>query len=180
MDISGGSGKKADVTENNQLQVYGPGLSIAAWAAIEDGLVWSCEIGPALSATAADDYIVYMFNTGIRPIAVVNIELTELTTPPQQIEVHHVTGTAAGGTDVIPTTRLLGGLAAPFVYQTGADITGLSKVGTLDHVSLSISGFQFVKEMYEKPIIIPINASIAFLSKLATGSLTGTIDVVQL
>jgi hypothetical protein len=131
----------------------------------------------AIDPTGADDYFMYIKNTGTKNLHVTDHRVRS--TVAGVVEIHAVTGTASSGTTVTPVNRYVGSsetLGA--TVETGVDITGLTSAGTiflqrLDTVAkdyhLRTSGH----------IIIPPGQAIALLWDTASGIISGVMSIYE-
>ena len=96
-----------------------------------------------------------------------------------QIEVNHVSGTAAGGTDVTPVPRNLGSAQVPTAtIQTGTDITGLTSEGTIFFIQCDSTGVERHLSTSSN-IIITKGKALGILVETATANVTGVVSIVE-
>ena len=178
--IKGGSnGVIANVTKRNMLETLTVTRSGTAFAAIQDGLSWTIET--TQTPTGAADYFFYMRNSSqVRDLLLNRIEIDG--TVAEIIELQMVTGTPASGSDLTPTNRSVGNNRTfSAVVQGGADITGLSKVGTVEKLFVPAGGSSAKIELIDRPIVLPKQTSaalgIALLAPTGTNALNVLVDV---
>jgi hypothetical protein len=136
---------------------------------------WSLpfEINP----TGADDYFAYIKNTGSKPLVIERI--SGETDVAGTIEVHSVTGTQSGGSDVSPVSKSVGGGPDPIAdFKTAVDITGLTKVGNLGLLGLGVASVQRT-EKFPEGIRILSGKAVALLWDTSTGTLSGIAHVYE-
>lgn len=131
-----------------------------------------------LNPAGADDYVVYIKNTGDNNLVASSVRLS-CDTAASQIEFQAVSGTAAGGSDITPVSKTVGSSASPSAtIQSGTDITGLSNDGVLDFIQCAVVNTQYSIESGSK-IIIPKGKAVALLVETATANLTGVISIYE-
>lgn len=142
------------------------------------GKVWSLPF-KEIDATANDDYIFYLKNTGVTDLFIPHIRLSSDTTA-TEVEINAVTGVAGGSlTTVTPVSRTVGSSATlDATAQTSPDITGLTKAGTLFYMELAVVDTQYHLQITSN-IRIPRGQAIAILVETATGIITGTVTVME-
>lgn len=156
------------------LKMFVPQQGPGRFANVEQGDAYSFpffEIDPTL----VDDLIVYMQNTGIRPIEISRISLVSIAAAGVHL-IQKVTGTAAGGqTTVTPVNMDLSSskTLTDVVCQTDPDITGLTEVATIDTFGL-LSGEGKVHN-YPEGIILRQGDAIAISDGHADAVLSGSI-----
>lgn len=145
---------------------------------IESGKVWSLPFED-LSATANDDYVIYIKNTGDAILAVTDIRVTS--SAAVQLEIHSVSGTASGGSDITPVSRTVGSASVPTAtLQSGSDITGLSNDGIIFFMTPDPSATDMHHLLTSSNILIPKGKAIAILSEASSPTITGIISLVEL
>ncbi len=143
----------------------------------KNGAAWALPID-VLDPTGADDYFAYLKNDGNTDIEIhrINLESTVAGT----CEVHGVSGIAAGGqTAVVPVSKIIGDPRQPEVtFETDPDITGLTKLGSVDTIAIDVVSKSIVHE-YSEGIIIKRGAAVGLMWDTATGILTGEIHIIE-
>lgn len=141
------------------------------------GKVWSIPF-EGLNPTGADDYVLYIKNTGDNPIEISTIRVMA-DTAATQLELHAVSGTAAGGTSVTPISRTVGSASIPTAtIESGSDITGLSDDGTIMFIQCDTVNVQY-KVKIESKIRIPKGKAVGLLCETATANLTGVVTLFE-
>ena len=141
--------------------------------AFEKGELFVVEF-EALDPTGADDYFAHIINAGKEPIDILRVDAES--TVVGVLEVHKVTGTAAGGqTPQLPLNVKRGGAVAAVpnvIFATDPDITGLAKQASVGQL-----GIEAVLSNYtwkpERPVRVHTGEQAALLWTVATGILTG-------
>jgi len=143
----------------------------------DNGKVWAIPF-EGLNPAGANDYVVYIKNTGDKDLDLTHIYCTA-DTAASQVEIHKVSGTAAGGSDITPVAENLGSAQVPSAtIQSGTDITGLTNDGVLHFMQCVTVN----KEEEWSPmanIIIPKGFAIAILVETATANITGTVVLLE-
>ena len=104
----------------------------------EDGKVWSVPF-EGLNPAGADDFVVYIKNTGNNNINITDIRVSADTIA-TQLSIHKVTGTASGGSAITPVPRNLGSAEIPTAtIESGTDITGLTDGGVLFFIQCAVT-----------------------------------------
>lgn len=170
-----GSGRKAEVSPLFQLITQAISVPVVAFDTIL-GFVWTIpfeDIDPA----GADDYFLYLRNDGTPDLLV--SRLTVSSTVAGRLEIHKVTGTPSGGTDIDPVNRNLGATRLPSATtESGTDITGLTNAGIIGFTEL-VADTENDNNLGAEPIVLPRNTAIALLWSETTGVLTGNLTLVQ-
>lgn len=131
----------------------------------------------AIDPTGADDYFIYLKNTGTKNIHVTKFRVRS--TVAGSVELHRVTGTASSGTAISPTNLYLGNSNTPtMTAETDPNFTGLTQAGIIEYVRLDTVDKDYVEEIPEH-IIIPPGQALAFLWDAATGALSGNIEIYE-
>jgi archaellum component FlaG (FlaF/FlaG flagellin family) len=131
----------------------------------------------AIDPTGADDYFLYIKNTGTKNLHVEALELRS--TVAGTVEIHQVSGTASSGTTLTPVNRTLGSSASiTATIETGADITGLSSEGILEYIRCAAVNTSYRSEITSH-IIMPPGQAMALLWDTSTGALSGMITVYE-
>jgi hypothetical protein len=172
-----GTGKVASVDDENRLAIRGPVQEFDEHINQESGKVWSIPF-EGLNPAGADDYVVYIKNDGDKVLHISDVRIMA-DTAATQVEIHAVTGTASGGTDVSAVSRTVEAAATPTAtIQTGTDITGLTTAGTLFFIQCAVVNTEYHLVSSSK-IRIPKGKAIALLIETATANVTGTISLVE-
>ena len=176
-----GSGRKAEVTSLFQLATRSVAIHAIAYNTLVNGATWTVPFD-AIDPAGADDYFLYIRNDN--SVDLVLGKLSVSSTVAGFIEVQKVTGTPAGGTDVVPVARNIGSLKQPnATIQTGTDITGLSSGGVLEFITLEANigtgSTTNIATLTDDPIVIPRDSAIAFLWTVSTGVLTGNVTLIE-
>jgi hypothetical protein len=131
----------------------------------------------AIDPTGADDYFLYLKNTGTKDLHVEAIAVRS--TVAGTVEVHHVSGTASSGTTVTPVNRTLGNSnSLDATIETGVNITGLTNEGTLEYIRCAVTDTNYSSEI-SSHIIIPPGQAMALLWDTSTGALSGMITCYE-
>ncbi len=172
-----GSGKKVKVNGDNRLRVQAVTKTVDADVNELSGKVWSVPF-EGLNPTGADDYVVYIKNTGDNNILISDVRIMA-DTAATQIELHAVSGTASGGTDVTPVPRTIGGSAIPSaVIQSGSDITGLTSDGVIFFMQCDTANKEYHLSTSSK-IIIPKGKAFGLLVETGTANVTGVVSIFE-
>ena len=143
----------------------------------ENGKIWSIPFD-GLNPAGAGDFVVYIKNTGNKTLKISDIRVTADTTA-TQLEVHHVSGTVAGGSAITPVTRNLGSANEPSgIIESGTDLTGLTSQGILFFIQCVTVG----KEEHlhtTSNLLLTKGTAIALLVETATANLTGVISLIE-
>lgn len=131
----------------------------------------------AIDPTGADDYFVYLKNTGTKNLHVTKLRLRS--TVAGSVELHRVTGTASSGTAISPTNYYLGSSNTPvMIAETDPNFTGLTQAGIIEYIRLDTVDKDYTEEIPEH-IIIPPGQALAFLWDAATGALSGNVEIYE-
>lgn len=133
----------------------------------------------AIDPVGADDYFVYIKNTGTRDFHVTDIRIRS--TVVGTVEVHGVTGTAsfAAGTDIAPVNRTLGAAETiTATIKTDTNTTGITTSGTLFFIRCDTADKESALKT-SSHIIIPPGQSMALLWDTSTGALSGVISLYE-
>jgi hypothetical protein len=133
----------------------------------------------AIDPVGADDYFVYIKNTGTKNLHVESLNIRS--TVAGTVEVHYVTGTASftSGTDITPVNRTLGSsVAITATIKTDTDTTGLTNGGILEYMRLAVANTDYCLEI-SSHLIIPPGKAMALLWDTSTGILSGTITIYE-
>lgn len=133
----------------------------------------------AIDPVGADDYFVYLKNTGVRNLHITDIRLRS--TVIGTVEVHGVTGTPSytSDTDITPVNRTIGASQTlDMISKTDTNTTGLTSTGTLFYIRCDTANEQ-AHLRTSSHMIIPPGQSLALLWDTSTGALSGVISVYE-
>lgn len=139
--------------------------------------VWSLPY-EGIDPAAADDYFLYIKNTGSSNIALTDfrVESTVIGT----VEVHSVTGTASSGSTLTPVNRQIGSSVSPTAtIETATDITGLTSAGVLFWLNCDTAD-KTLKETTSSNVVIPPGQAVALLWDQSTGVMKGMVSLVEI
>lgn len=146
---------------------------------IEHQQVWSLPF-EGIDPVGADDYFVYIKNTGITNLAITDFRLE--TTVAGTVEIHSVSGTPVytAGVDITPVTRFVGSAIIPTAtIKTDTDVTALVDEGLHFWIRCDTAN-KTCHESTSSNIVIPPGQAVGLLWDQATGVLKGTISLVEL
>ncbi len=132
--------------------------------------------------TDADDYFLYLQNTGPNHIHV--YEVTIESTVAGSLEVHRVTGAPINGTAVTVAANTvvnqhLGNQNFPdAVMEVGVNITGLTVAGVLRQEAIATTDLTHLIR-FDAHIVIPQGEAVALLWDTGTGILSGAIHFFE-
>jgi len=136
-----GTGRKAKVTLDNLLATQAETRS-SLETLNEEGNVWSIPMD-AVAPSGATKFL-YILNNGTTPLGVALIRISSSVAG--LFRFLKVTGTAAGGTAVVPTpTNTASVVPLPGGVQVGANITGLTDAGLLANVYCAVNVVQVIE-----------------------------------
>ena len=139
--------------------------------------VWSIPF-EGLNPAGADDYVLYIKNTGDKVIHISDIRLMADTTA-TQVEVQVVSGVAIGGSAIAPVARTIGSAELPSAtIESGTDITGLTSEGTVFFIQCDTVNKEYHLSTSSR-IRIPKSKAVAILVETATANITGVISIVE-
>ena len=168
---------EVQVDSKKRLYVLSIATSIDGAINVASGKVWSIPF-EGLNPAGADDYVVYIKNTGDKVLHISDIRIMA-DTAATQIKVNSVTGTAAGGSDVAPVSRTLGSAASPSAtIQSGTDITGLTDNGTLFFIQCPVLLTEYHLSTSSR-IRIPKGQAVGLSVETATANITGVVSIVE-
>jgi len=172
-----GTGKVARVNGGNRLYVNSVSKTEDHSVNEDSGKVWSVPF-EGLNPAGADDYVLYVKNTGDNDLVFSDLRVMA-DTAATQVELHVVSGTAGGGTDVTPVSRTVqSGKSPSATIQTGTDITGLTNDGVLFFLQCPTVNKEEHLSTSSK-IIIPKGKAIAVLVETATANITGVMSLYE-
>ena len=157
-----GTGYTAEVNSANQLETRSVSQNRAEWENHNHAKAFAFFFSQAAGDAAATEYLGYIKNDSDDDMVV--DEISVHATAADSIYVVQVTGTAAGGTAVVPKNMNLGsGLTASCTTMKHTNITGLTQSGTrLLNFNLAAAGF-IVRTPYPS-ILMPKNTAIAVVT----------------
>lgn len=144
---------------------------------VVSGKVWSIPF-EGLNPAGADDYVVYIKNNGSKDLGITDIRIMA-DTAATQVEIHAVSGTASGGSDITPVSRTVGSSASPTAtIQSGTDITGLTNDGVLFFIQCAVANTEYQLRTSSN-VLIPKGKAIGLLVETGTANVTGVISLVE-
>jgi hypothetical protein len=168
-----GRGFEVAVTDKNRLETQAV-TRTGVESQNGEGLVWSLVLDGLAPSGAT--YFFYLLNTGVDTLEISQIGFASSVAGTFRLE--KVTGTAAGGTAIVPVTLNLGSSHKPDItLLSGTSITGLTAAGLLAPIYLAAN----VRQVYEPAggIYIPANTAIAIKAPAAAvvnGSIVVYLD----
>jgi len=176
IDDGMGTGKQAQVNNGNRLYTSAVTKTEDHDINEKSGKVWSIPFN-ALNPAGANDYVVYIKNTGDKAIEFSDIRVAA--SAATQLQLQAVSGTASGGTDITPVSRTVQGAAIPSaIIQSGTDITGLSDEGVIFFINCPVADTQYHLSTSSK-IHIPKGKTIALLVENGSANVTGVISIYE-
>ncbi len=173
-----GSGLNAKVNKENRLDVESVSRSIEQHINEKYKKTYTLSYD-AIDPTGADDYFLYIKNTGTKNLHVTHIRTR--TTVVGVVEIHNVTGTVIFGTETaITPENLTVGDSSTITAVTSADVnaTGLANAGILFYQRLAVAATDYLLKI-DAHIIIPPGQAIAFLWDTASGILSGNVTIYE-
>ena len=166
----GGSTNEAIVDGEGRLHVEADTRPIEEEVNEEFQKTFSLSIS-AIDPTGADDYLLYVKNTGEKEIELYEW-VAEVTGAAATVTLDWVTGTSDGST-VTPVNNFLGSPKTLDVNaESGVNIVTLANAGTLDQVTLLVN--VSTVRRYSAHIVMPKDTAIAWRVSSATAILTLT------
>lgn len=174
MIIKSPDGIAAEVDSENRLSTFSVSQHEDKHANRE-GRYWSVFF--QVTPTGANDLFFYLKNEGTKDLTITDVRVSSSAVT--QLLYRQVTGVAAGGTDITPTSRKLGNPTVPnAIIQFGVDILGLTPGGVLFFEECdTVNRLQALKTTSN--IIIPQGQAVAFERVAATGLITGLVSVSE-
>lgn len=171
-----GTGKTAKVNEENRLDVEAISRSIEQHINEVYEKYFSIPFD-AIDPTGADDYFLYIKNTGTKNLHVTDSRIRS--TVAGTVEIHAVSGTASSGTTVTPVNRTVGSSQSLVAtVESDPDFTGLSNEGVVFYQRLdTVDTDEHLRTSGH--IIIPPGQAIAYLWDTSTGALSGVVSVYE-
>lgn len=170
--IKGPDGFAADVDNENRLQTFSHSQHEDKHLNVEER-AWSLRF--TNTPTGAGDNFFYLKNDGLKDIFVTDIRISSSVVT--KILYNHVSGTAVGGTDVVPSNRNLGSSKLPTAtIEQGVDITGLTDIGVIFFEECSVVDTLFHLKTTSN-IIIPQGQAIALQRVAATGLIDCIVSI---
>jgi hypothetical protein len=123
-----GSGSKLKINSNNRIEALAVSVSYLEDLNRNHGTAWIVPMD-ALAPSGATKFI-YMLNNGLQSVGVACVHINSSAAGVYRFT--KVSGTAAGGTAIVPSPVNLGStILAPVLVYGGASITGLTDMGIL-------------------------------------------------
>ena len=142
----------------------------------KQGLVYSATY-EGLTPTGANDYFFYFKNTGTKSVNFTDLRISS--TVATRITIERVTGTAAGGSTLVPINRNFGGSKTlTGTTQQGVDITGLTTGGVVFFQECPVASTMYHLSTTSN-IIIPQGQAVALKRVAATGAISFTVSLVE-
>ena len=179
LTIEDGKGRGFTAAVNSEQELATRSVVVALTHHIneESGKVWSVPFED-LNPAGDDDYVVYIKNTGTKDLHVIGVEVS-CDTAASQVEIHAVTGTSVGGSNITPVSRTVGSSSTPTAtIESGTDITGLTTAGTLYLIQCAVADTAYSVEI-ESHIILPKGNAIGVLVKEGTANRSGVIGIME-
>ncbi len=172
-----GRGFLAEVNSSNQVNVRAISFSQQHDINKETGKVWSIPF-EGLNPDSGEVFVVYIQNTGDADLELVTYRVSS-DTAATQVHGHKVSGTAVGGATITPVSRNLGSGALPSaIIESGTDITGLTKVGTLMFMQLAVVNTTYIEDL-GSTFILPKGTAVGITVETATANITGVLTLVE-
>ena len=177
--IKDGTGQayEAQVDSRNRLSTVSVSENFDSRVNKESGKVWSIPF-EGLNPDGADDFVLFIENTGDKVLHIADIRVMADTTA-TQLKVHSVTGVAAGGTDITPVSKTIGSSSTPSAnIQSGTNLTGLSDAGIIYFIQcVTVNKEEHLST--SSKIRIPKGKCVAIAIETATANITGVITLVE-
>lgn len=171
----GNGGYSAEVNSKSQLltsAVTQPHDRVLA----NEGKAWSLPF--TATPTATDDYIFYLKNDGVTEIHITDIRIQCAAADTFYYE--EVTGTAAGGTDIVPENRNLGSSKIPSAtIQSGNDITGISAPSSFLFFERCDTANKLYHLRTSSNIHIPQGAAFGIRASTGTALTDGVVSITE-
>lgn len=169
--IEGQSGQILDVNSRGMARVVAAALPPQTHNAFYDQRTWT--VSDSKTAAGATDEIFYMRNDHTR-LSLVLSRLSLAAANSETVTLAQVTGTAAGGTTLVPVNRTLGANNTPVAtIQSGTDITGLTPGSTLEtFTGTTVQHF----DLTLRPLILLPGTAIALSATAGSIAVTFSID----
>jgi hypothetical protein len=168
-----GTGYKAAVNSSNELEVRATIVGRAEWENHNKARAFVMYFSQASADAAANEIVGYIKNTSDLDMVIDRLSFHAVLA--DTIYVSKVTGTAAGGTAVVPTNANVGsGETATGTFSKATAHTGLTDAGRLVSVYLAAQGWQQIEPI--ATIVIKKNSAIGiFVTADATQTLNCTV-----
>lgn len=171
-----GGGFQAEIDSKNRLATTAVTEAVDAYINKISGKQWSIPFED-LNPDGNDDYVVYIKNDGDKVLHITDIRISA--TAATQVELHAVSGTAAGGTNITLVPKTVGSSAtAEATIQSGTDITGLTNDGIIFFIQCAVANTEYHLRTSSK-IRIPRGQAVALLVETGTANVTGVISIVE-
>lgn len=172
--IKGPDGQVAQVDDKNRMHVFSVSEPFDKHRNTEKK-AWALYF--TNTPTGANDNFFYIKNDGTKDLFIQDIRISS--TVPTQIFYNHVSGTAVGGTAVVPTNRNLGSSITPIAtIEQGVDITGLTNLGVIFFEECAVANTMYHLRVTSN-IIIPQGQAMAFQRVEATGLINCVVSLVE-
>ena len=156
-----GSGNKAKVNSANELEVRANTVSRAEWENHNNQRAYAMYFSQAAANSGANECLGYIKNISDDDLVIDEISIHSVAA--DTIYVSKVTGTAAGGSAIVPTNLNIGsGKTASVTTMQHTAITGLTDAGRLLSFYLAANGF-FVRSP-KATILIQKNSAIGIFT----------------
>lgn len=176
-DGTSSGGFSAKVDSKNRLFVKAVQITEDQHINESNNKAWSIPF-EGLNPAAADDYVIYIKNTGDKTVHISDIRVMA-DTAATQLEIHAVSGTAIAGSPISLVPKTVGAAALPSaIIESGTDITGLTSDGIVYFIQCPTVGKEEHLRTSSK-IRIPKGKAIALLVETGTANLTGIISLVE-
>lgn len=171
-----GTGSMLQVDLQNRAIVLAQTEALDYHINVDNGKVWSIPFED-LNPAGANDYVVYIKNTGDKDLRVSDIRVS--CSAASQVEIHTVTGTASGGTAITPVARNLNSGQVPSAtIESGTDITGLTNAGIIFFINCPVADTQYHIRTSSN-INITKGKAIALLVENGSADLTGIVSLIE-
>jgi len=174
-----GSGRSAGINGSNRLLTQAIITTEHHHVNEEHGNCWSVPIA-SITPTGINDYFFYFKNTSSDANYIIpKIRLIDAAS--EQIELHSITGTVTGGTDVTPINRNLGSAnTITGTIQTGVDLNSgitMTNNGVLAYMRV-LANTQYVLRI-ESHFVISPSTAVALLAVTGTTAITGIVTIYK-
>lgn len=174
-----GGGYSAQVSQLNRLQTTAITKSQDYYQNAINGKQWSMSV-KGVSAAGIDNIFFYLKNTGTTTLGITDFRFasSEVT----MLTIEKVTGTATftNGVDVTPVPKNLGRTEIPdATVKTCDNVSGLTGGGDIYYMNLP-GDSSLVHIRTSSNVIIPQGQAMAIKRSTLTGSITGTVSLVEI
>jgi len=131
------------------------------------------------SALTGASRFLYIKNTGTTAVHVTNTKMFS-STAGHLIDMEHVSGSVAGGSDITPTNLTIGvSTSLTAEVKNGTSLSGLTPLGSLSSVNLTAADTDYI-DTFPGHIIIPPGQAVSWgLSAAATVTVTYSVEVFE-